>query len=422
MKLISHLDPSQLRLGYLNCLVLVAGRHLDTRQGLVDRLCRFLFQNVESADPRWPEFMQGADEAELERMKPPEDERAAALRELFRAAATSTRSYPLHALWLAQQRLAPHLGLLTVKNAERITEMGRSFEFLTTGYALSEKGVFLQNFLTELLPGVREGRPAANPFALAGRPALMLFYLYSLLSVDVLTAFLLQEFATETKGDPSNAPRLIGRAAEQLVITVEQTGDISTVERIRDCRLLADRLSKKGVAKNQAQPRYFHLFELGLLDRGPSGQPRSPYWATDAGRRAARMLEDIRTCPEEQQDLLDQHFFRWAAEIYQLPARCCDSDLRRLLYFTRGYPYLEREIGFTPGRTVALAGCLLALEEGWLIEVAEMFSLLQRMAAGPWRPYLEYSGGSRLDQEFLIKVKPTLLPALQAEVGAGPAT
>jgi hypothetical protein len=130
----------------------------------------------------------------------------------------------------------------------------------------------------------------------------------------------------------------------------------------------------------------------------------------------------LRQHAADQQDQLDRHFFSWAAEIYQLAARRCDSDPRRLLYFTRGYPYLEREIGFTPGRTVALAGCLLALEEGWLIEVAEMFSLLQRMAAGPWRPYLEYSGGSRLDQEFLIKVKPTLLPALQAELGAGPAT
>jgi hypothetical protein len=118
----------------------------------------------------------------------------------------------------------------------------------------------------------------------------------------------------------------------------------------------------------------------------------------------------------DQQEELDRHFFSWAAQIYEMPARSCDGDLRRLLYFARGYPYLEREIGFTPGRTVALAGCLLALEEGWLVEVAEMFSLLQRAAAGPWRPYLEYSGGSRLDQEFLIKIRATLLPRLRAEL------
>jgi hypothetical protein len=124
----------------------------------------------------------------------------------------------------------------------------------------------------------------------------------------------------------------------------------------------------------------------------------------------------LRNHPEDQQELLDRHFFAWAAEIYGIPAKRCEPDVRQLFYFTKGYPFLEREIGFTPGRTVALAGCLLALEDGWLVEVAEMFGLLQRAAAGPWRPYLEYSGGSRLDQEFLIKIRPTLEPALSAEL------
>ena len=37
--------------------------------------------------------------------------------------------------------------------------MGRSFEILTTGYALSEKGVFLQHFLeSRRMPGIRDGR------------------------------------------------------------------------------------------------------------------------------------------------------------------------------------------------------------------------------------------------------------------------
>jgi hypothetical protein len=419
MRLITHLDPSQLRLGYLNCLVLVAGRHLDTRQGLVDRLSRFVFQPVTAGDRRWPRFTEGVDEAELEAMKPPVDERTAALHELFRVAPDPVASYPLHALWLAQRCVAPHLGLLAAKNAERIIDMARAYDFLTTGYALSEKGVFLQQLLGELFPGARDGEPSANPFAISVRPILRLFYLYSLLCVDALTPFLLKEFADEPGGDPSNSPRLIAKAAERLVETVERRSDIGSVEDLRGGRQLADRVARRGVAKNQAQPRYFHLFELGLLERGASGKGRVPYLPTEAGRRAAEVLAPLREGAEDQQEQLDRHFFRWAAQIYQMPARGCGSDERRLLYFTRGYPYLEREIGFTPGRTVALAGCLLGLEDGWLIEVAEMFSLLQRAAAGPWRPSLEYSGGSRLDQEFLIKIKPSLLPALRAEVERG---
>ncbi len=417
MRLITHLDPSQLRLGYLNCLVLVAGRHLDTRQGLVDRLSRLVFTPVQSDDPRWPRFREEIDAAALEELRPPVDERTATLHELFRIAPDLSPSYPLHSLWLAHRSLAPHLGLLTEKNVERIIDMGRSFDFLTTGYALSEKGVFLQQMLAKVCPRARDGDPAGNPFALTCRPALRLFYLYSLLAVDALTPYLLQAFADEQVGDTSNAPRLLARAADQLVATVESRSDIGTVETVRECRQYAERMGKRGVSKNQAQPRYYHLYELGLLDRGPSGQPRVPYTLTPAGCRAAAALAPLRNHPENQQELLDCHFFAWAAEIYGIAAKRCESDIRQLFYFTRGYPFLEREIGFTPGRTVALAGCLLALEEGWLVEVAEMFSLLQRAASGPWRPYLEYSGGSRLDQEFLIKIRPTLEATLLAELG-----
>jgi hypothetical protein len=417
MRLITHLDPSQLRLGYLNCLVLVAGRPLDTRRGLVDRLSRLVFTPVPHGDPRLPRFMEGIDAAALEDMKPPIDERTAALHELFRIAPDPSPSYPLHALWLAHRSLAPHLGLLTEKNVERIIDMGRSFDFLTTGYALSEKGVFLQQMLSTVFPGVRDGDPSGNPFVMTARPALRLFYLYSLLAVDALTPYLLQAFADEPVGDTSNAPRLLAPAADRLVAVVESRSDIGTVETVRDCRQYAERVGKRGVSKNQAQPRYYHLYELGLLDRGPSGQPRVPYTLTPAGLRAAAALAPLRNHPDDQQELLDRHFFGWAAEIYGIQAKPCEPDARQLFYFTRGYPFLEREIGFTPGRTVALAGCLLALEDGWLVEVAEMFGLLRRAASGPWRPYLEYSGGSRLDQEFLIKIRPTLEAVLSAELG-----
>ncbi len=66
---------------------------------------------------------------------------------------------------------------------------------------------------------------------------------------------------------------------------------------------------------------------------------------------------------------------------------------------------------------VAVAGCVMALVDGWVIEVDQMFQVLREMAAGPWRKYLEYSGGSRLDQEFLIKVKPEIISAIELELG-----
>jgi hypothetical protein len=418
MKLITHVDPSQLRLGYLGCLALVSGRQLDTRQGLVERLSRFLFQKIDEKDPRWSLFMDRVDPNELERLKPPDDEKTVELHELFRITRPETPAYPLHILWLAQRRLPSHLGLLAVKNVEHILDMGRSFEILTAGYALSEKGVFLQSFLRHACPGIEEGVPETNPFDVS-RLALTLFFLYTLLSVDVLTPFLIHEFVSSPDGDLPNSPKVVQQAAMSLVGFVERSTDITNIDSLREARTYLERIQRKGVAKNQAQPRYHHLFELQLLDRvvgDVDGRRIVPYLANDACRRADQILSPLRERPDEHQNLLDLYFFRWAAEIFSRTAHPCDGDTRRLLYFARGYHYLQREIGFTPGRTIALAGCLLALEEGWVIEVAEMFDLLRRMAAGPWRPYLEYSGGSRLDQEFLIKIKTGLVPALEAQL------
>lgn len=419
MKLITHLDPSQSRLGYLSCLALVAGRQLDTRQGLVNRFCRFIFEPIDSHDSRWPEFMELADESELERLKPQVDEKLAELSELFRVKSDIGPSYTLHSLWLAQRRLASHVGHLAKKDAERILEMARSFEVLTTGYALSEKGVFLQNFVTHVFPGAVDGSPRCNPFIVTERLGLQLFFLYALLSVDILTPFLVQAFAAAPDGDLLIDPKLLGPAAEALVAAVERITDVSTIEAIRESRSFAERTATKSVARNQARPRYHHLFELQLLDRvepETTGHRTVPYIANDACRRAAKALSSLQERPDEQQDLIDRQFFSWSATIFNHKAQPCTDDTLRLLYFARGFEHLQREIGFTPGRTIALAGCLLALEEGWIIEINEMFDLMQRMAAGPWRPYLEYSGGSRLDQEFLIKIKPSLLPALEKEL------
>jgi hypothetical protein len=416
MRLITHLDPHQLRLGYLNCLAMIAGRQLDTFQGLTDRLTRFLFREIGEDDPRWARFMDLADPEALGRIKLASDPKAEAVRELFRMAPQRAPSYPLHLLWLTQSRVAPHLGLISTKHVPHILEHARAFDLLTTGYALSEKGVLLQNYLNHIAPGLRDGSPDDNPFDFGASQALRLFYLYTLLSVDVLTPFLLEQFAMTPEGDSRNAPRLIGRAAQALFHVVEGSSDITSIDDVRTCRSLADRLSAKGVAKNQSQPRYHHLFELGLLERLPSERGAVPYAVCSAGLNAARVFQPLRDDPQGHQDLIDRNFFGWASQIYDLPARACTDDRRRLLYFARGYPFLQREIGFTPGRTVAVMGCLLALEDGWIVEVADMFRLLQRMAAGPWRPYLEYSGGSRLDQEFLIKVRPDLARALEDEL------
>src|SRR5580692_12057903 len=105
MKLITHIEPTQLRLGYLCCLSLVAGRQLDTRQGLMDRLCRFVFQRIDASDSRFARFIEQVDRDALERLRTPLDEKTAELKELFRVKSTNRPEYQLQALWLAQRDL-----------------------------------------------------------------------------------------------------------------------------------------------------------------------------------------------------------------------------------------------------------------------------------------------------------------------------
>src|SRR5262249_41665911 len=205
--------------------------------------------------------------------------------------------------------------------------------------------------------------PETNPFDMTSRLSLQVFLLYSLLSVDILTPFLLHGFATCEQGDLPNAPKVLQQAANGLIAALEPKADITRIDDLREARTYSERLQKKGVARNQAQPRYHHLFELQLLRRVEGdihGRRIVPYLPNDASSRAAAVLAPLREEPDEQQNLLDLHFFGWAAEIFAKEAKRCEEDVRRLFFFARGYGYLEREIGFTPGRTIALAGCLLA--------------------------------------------------------------
>src|SRR5262245_44139917 len=75
--------------------------------------------------------------------------------------------------------------------------------------------------------------------------------------------------------------------------------------------------------------------------------------------------------------------------------------------------FVGREIGFTPGRTVSLAVCLLALEDGRLAEVDSMSDAVYAGAKADLREHFIFSGGSRFDREFMIRVRPEIVPLLR---------
>jgi hypothetical protein len=101
--------------------------------------------------------------------------------------------------------------------------------------------------------------------------------------------------------------------------------------------------------------------------------------------------------------------------------RSATDDEERLLWFARAYRHIGREFGFTPGRTLALMGCLMAWEAGVVLEVADVFDAVYRATGTRWERFLHFSGGSRFDREFLIRMDNDALPELELERAAGDA-
>ena len=62
-----------------------------------------------------------------------------------------------------------------------------------------------------------------------------------------------------------------------------------------------------------------------------------------------------------------------------------------------------------------MLACLLAWEAGVRLEIRETFDAVYQAATSRWGAYLHFSGGSRFDREFLIRIDEAALPALERE-------
>ncbi len=421
MRILTSLNKDQMRLGYLNCLVLVAGRQLDSHSGLLRRFQEFILRKITPDDPEYQMHMLLIGQKH--------DHKTESI-------------YFLHELWLQHNVVADATGTIAPKSCHQILKMGRNMGLIGPTYALTELGVLLRGLLLSMSQDFLDGRPDPNPFHLWKRPSLALTLLYSLLNADVVLPFLVELYAEEHNASKHQSVSRRETTNQQATVVGKRSDDFqrSSKAKVREHQVmylipaldrLIDSLSKDlpidhtlllqeirkfrlrvenyERLKNHFYPRRQHLIDLGLLKRvegSTKGSTRGEHLFTPtlATERASRVWRDLRETPLRQQSLIERNFFRWSAEVYGFSHQIAENDLKQLDYFARGFQLVRREIGFTPGRTVALAGCLIAIEEGVVIEVDEMFEMMSDMAKSRYRPYLHYSGGSRLDREFLIRV------------------
>ena len=174
--------------------------------------------------------------------------------------------------------------------------------------------------------------------------------------------------------------------------------------------------------QNQSPADYFRIFGpfwyqiLATLDLIRQGdEPTSP---PEPDPRLGALVSNLRGRPLTTAGaltFLDQGYFSGlAADPPQSTMRATSPD-QALLWMVRAYLSIRRPLGFTPGRPISVLACCLALREGIAMEIRDAYDCIYE-AAARWSEYLHFSGGSRFDREFLIRIDPVLEELLESEL------
>jgi hypothetical protein len=417
MKFISYLNMHRSRLGYVNCVLLAAEMQLDTAAGLRRRLDDLLFRPIFQDSPEFPQFASLLTEGALEQADRQATQRSSRRAKRLRQGVVSEspwrgpRVYDTSELWLLQRDMRSHVGKVLREDSNEPIELAKDLALLSPSYAITEFGHMLKLLIVE---NVGEPPGIQNPLIVYDDTRLRVLYLLTLLRADIVFAAMLG--ALSRQWDTNTA---LQRALDDLITNIENHLRLDEVSEAKDLFALRERIQRVRVArqgaaerpvdKAQRVPRLEFCVDLGLLERldGNQATEEGTYRATDALRRVPTAFGGLLSKPAAISQWLDREFFGAAGLLYEHELRdCLDRDLS-LYYFVKGGAFLKRRAGFIPGRIAATLGCLFAWLEGWRLEIDAVFREVYRVPKGPWADYLHFSGGSRLDSEFLVVIDPS---------------
>lgn len=397
LRLLDQLDQRQLRLGTFNAIAHVAGRQIDSRSALLRRFQRFFFRKIRPSDTGAAKFRANIDAAEWRDLE---------------AKATSRQGKWLYIaeLWLADRQMPSHVGPFDEeeKRAAVFLDLARQLGLLNKTFALTEVGAVLKS----ILPPFKDGEPEPNPLLVAKRIREQALYTFVLLQADILTPFLLRQLADDPGASPGTAATALLRAASELLEKARKKNTLSQALAVRNVWAYQERLKEHEKAReHNVRPRLEFFVDLGLLSRSGSKEAGA-YPLTRPGRMAAREWQRLVEHPDSVGHFLETEFFVTFARIHGIGERRLIDREQRLLAFAQAFPGVCRTIGYTPGRTVALAACLANLAEGVIVEIDELVRAVRESALTPLGRWLQFSGGSRFDRELLIRVEPGLAACL----------
>ena len=403
LRILTQLDQRQTRLGILNVLGQVATRNLETRGSLQRRFDDAFFRKERVHVQDWRRTVQ--------RLK----ERQPALAKHLekRGRSIHGEDYWLYAAerWASDARVLS--GLLSVDEGRTgvYLDLARWCGIIGNTYGLTEAGVILkaiQPARTEL-----ENREY-NPLLIQDRVQERALITMLLLQADTVTPFFLRELVDNffrTAGNRTEVQCLYP-AVEALLSVARSGAGLTHALAVRDVVEYRDRLKSENASWHNSRPRVEFLVDLGLLQSEPS--TANLHAPTDAGLRAAKLWQSMLDEPRRVQQILDHHFFGVFAAIHGLSLEPVNDSESRLFALANAFRApVVRPVGHTPARSIALLACLDFLSRGRLVEISDLLETLRSESHGRWAALISFSGGSRLDGEFLIRLDKRLVSELR---------
>jgi hypothetical protein len=450
--ILRSLDPWHARIGYLGALASVATRNLDTAEALGARFQELLLDRIYPDDHRYAKLLARVPEhrrVELEKRKmrpeqedpsatftepPPADGNAAPADWLL--GTSSKRPKPrlvktewlyVSEFWLYDEVMPSALGHVSrEKTDKRTLNLARTTGVLLPTLELSDLGYLLKHFLKEARE--KDGGDASmfnllNPRAHECLPPL---YFRIMLSNEILYPFLLAELVERaTRGErlsTSGKDGLLLFAVTRLVDTIGEITDPEDAPAVREVEKFRDVIAKsESTQENYLRPRLEILVDLAFLGRKQSrGGKRSDFmWEVTQSTRA--LSEELREFTLRESfgqwgSYLDNRYFASTARALGRRMSPVTEPTEHLFWFAKAFEDIGREFGFTPGRTLALRACLMAWQNGRTMEIGNVFDVVYEAAGTNVDKYLHFSGGSRFDREFLIRIDDGLVDELKPQV------
>ncbi len=451
-RILRSLDPHHARIGYLGALALVATRSLDTFEALAARFHALLFDRIFQDDQRFQQLLnrvppERRDDLKQRMLRPEDEDPSAAFLEPSAKEAPPPKDWLLSAsrgrpqprlvatnwlyiseFWLYDECMISPIGFLSREKADRTIDLARWTEILLPTLELSENGYLLQHLLTRAR---NDTGPLFNPLNPSSHPCLPLLYFRIMLAAESLYPFILCELVRlADRGDKPAAcgdKGLLRAAVRSLLGNVGRISDPEDALALADVEQFRESIERKqSTEENYLRPRLEILVDLGVLERrGTPGGKRSEFvWeVSDRTRQLASELSVLATADKilsgEIENYLDRRFFTSMDRVFGTNYRPVASEVGRLSWFAKAFLDIGREFGFTPGRTLALKACFMAWEAGQIMEVGDVFDTVYRAARSRFEKYLHFSGGSRFDREFLIRIDEELLTCLQDAATTG---